>query len=299
MTHLSSRLLAIVLLAFSCNVNAADKLPVVASFSILGDLVAAVGGERVTVSTLVGPDTDAHHFDATPSDAKTVVRAKLVVVNGLGFEGWLTRLIKAANYQGELVVATNGIKPLQMADDHHAGKMQSDPHAWQDPANMVTYVGNIAAALSKVDPQGAATYQKNAAQYLQSVKEFDLWAGQQFATIPAEKRKVITSHDAFGYLGARYGITFSALQGLSTQSQASAKEMAKLIRQIRKEQIKAVYVENMTNPKLLAQLSSEAGVTLGEKLYSDALSVPGGKAPTYLMMMRYNVEQLMAGLRQN
>ena len=295
-------LLAVIMLAASTDLwanNIAAKLPVVASFSILGDLVATIGGDRVSVSTLVGPDADAHIFEPTPNDAKMLMRAKLVVVNGLDFEGWLDRLINAAAYKGEIVVATKGIKPRQMVDQDHPVKLQADPHAWQDPANVITYVGNIAAALSKIDREGAALYQRNAAQYLQSLKELDAWANRHFAKFPPAKRKVVTSHDAFEYFGARYGIRFFALQGLSTESEPSAKEMASLIRQIRLERTKAVYVENMTNPKLLEQLSREAGVSLGPKLYSDALSGAQGQAPTYLKMVRYNVEQLMLGLQQN
>jgi len=291
-------LLALTLLA-SAAVSAAGKLPVVASFSILGDLVSAIGGERVAVSTLVGPGQDAHMFEPSPADAKKVAQAKLVVVNGLGFDPWLNRLSGAAGYKGETVLASSGIKARQMPDEDHPGKIQIDPHAWQDPSNVITYVGNIAAALGKIDPAGARYYQDNRDRYVKSLKELDDWAGQQFAQIPAAKRKVITSHDAFGYLGARYRITFLAPQGISTESEASARDVAKLIRQIKRERIKAVFVENMSNPQLLQQISSEAGVAMGAKLYADALSDPQGAAPTYLRMMRYNVEQLMRGLKLN
>jgi zinc/manganese transport system substrate-binding protein len=186
-----------------------------------------------------------------------------------------------------------------MPDKDNAARLQTDPHAWQDPTNVIDYVGNIATALSKIDPEGAAVYQKNAGQYIQSLKELDAWVSQQFAKIPPEKRKVITSHEAFEYFGARYGIRFFALQGFSTESEPSAKDMAKLVRQIRLERTRVVYVENMSSPKLLAQLSREAGVSLGPRLYSDALSGAQGKAPTYLKMVRYNAEQLMLGLQQN
>ncbi len=299
MIYIRSMLLGAIMLTLSANIAAADKLAVVASFSILGDLVSTIGGDRVTVATLVGPDADAHIFEPTPNDAKTVVRARLVVVNGLGFEGWLERLISAANYKGEILIASKGIRPLHMPDKDNSAKLRTDPHAWQDPTNIITYVNNIVIALSKQDPEGAAAYRKNAAQYLQSLNALDAWASQQFAKIPPAKRKVITSHDAFEYFGVHYGILFFAPQGLSTESEPSAKDMAKLIRQIRQERTRAVYVENMTSPKLLEQLSREAGVSLGPKLYADALSSPQGKAPTYLKMVRYNVEQLMLGLQQN
>ncbi|MGV8892178.1 MAG: metal ABC transporter solute-binding protein, Zn/Mn family [Burkholderiaceae bacterium] len=275
---------------------AADKLPVVASFSILGDLVSEIGGERVAVSTLVGPDQDAHMFSPSPADAKKVAQSKLVVVNGLGFDPWLNRLSGAAGYTGAIVVASSGIKARDMSDE---GQIHADPHAWQDPTNVITYVGNIAAALGKIDPAGAHYYQDNRDRYVKSLTELDGWASQQFAQIPVAKRKVITSHDAFGYLGARYQITFLAPQGTSTNSEASAKDVAKLIGQIRRERIKSVHVENMSNPKLLQQLSREAGVTMGAKLYADALSGPQDGAPSYLKMMRYNIEQLMSGLKLN
>lgn len=289
---------ALMLLA-SITAAAADKLPVVASFSILGDLVSVIGGERVSVSTLVGPDQDAHMFEPSPADAKKIAQSKLVVINGLGFDHWFKRLSDATGYKGETVVASSGIRARQIPDEDHPGKMHIDPHAWQNPLNAITYAGNIAAALGKIDPAGEPYYQSNRERYVQSLKELDDWSSQQFAQIPAAKRKVITSHDAFGYLGARYQIVFLAPQGVSTESEASARDVAKLIRQIRHERIKAVHVENMSNPKLLQQLSREAGVAMGNKLYADALSGPGEAAPSYLRMMRYNVEQLMLGLRRN
>lgn len=292
-------LAAVILLFSSAAVSAADKLPVTTSFSILGDLVAVVGGDRVVVSTLVGPDEDAHAFEPSPTDVKKVAQSRLVVANGLGFDHWLGKLSSAAGYKGEMLVVSKGIKARQMPDEDTPGKMQSDPHAWQDPTNVITYVRNIASALSRLDPEGAEYYQKNSEQYVQSLTVLDTWGKQQFMQIPAAKRKVITSHDAFGYLGARYRITFLAPQGISTESEASARDVAKLIRQIRRDRIKAVYVENMSNPKLLQQLSHEAGVTMGGKLYADALSGPQGAAQSYLRMMRYNVEQLMLGLQQN
>ncbi|NMM27715.1 MAG: metal ABC transporter substrate-binding protein [Glaciimonas sp.] len=292
-------LFAALVLLMSAVATAANKLPVVASFSILGDLVSVIGGERVAVSTMVGPNQDAHMFAPSPADAKKVAQSKLVVVNGLGFDQWLNRLAGAAGYKGAIVVASNGIKARQMSDEGQTGKMHADPHAWQDPANVIIYAGNIAAALAQLDPAGTGYYQDNRARYVQSLKELDGWASQQFAQITAEKRKVITSHDAFGYLGARYRITFLAPQGTSTESEASAKDVARLIRQIQHERIKAVYIENMSNPKLLQQLSREAGVAMGAKLYSDALSSPQDVAPTYLKMMRYNIGQLMLGLKLN
>ncbi|MBK6385866.1 MAG: metal ABC transporter substrate-binding protein [Rhodoferax sp.] len=277
--------------------HAADPLPVTASFSILGDLVRVVGAEWVAVTTLVGPDEDAHVFEPKPSDVKTILGSKLLVTNGLGFEPWAGKLAKSAGYKGESVIASKGVKGRAMADEH--GHAESDPHAWQNPNNVVLYVRNIAAGLSRVDPAGASAYQANAEAYVKELQALDSWAKERFATIPAVKRKVITSHDAFGYFAAHYGIKFLAPQGVSTEAEPSAKQVAQLIRQLQREKIKAVFVENMTNPKLLAQLSKDAGVTVGAALYADALSAPGKPGSTYLQMVRHNVTQLAAGMKLN
>jgi len=286
---------------------AAEPVPVVASFSILGDLVRVVGGERVSVITLVGPDEDAHVFEPKPTDAKTLVQSRLLIVNGLGFEPWAQKLAKSAGYKGETVVASRGVKPLVMAEEDAHGEKghkdkghhhdEADPHAWQNPHNVVLYTRNIAAALTKVDPAGATVYQTNANAYVKELQALDTWAKAQFAAIPADKRKAITSHDAFGYLAAQYQIKFLAPQGVSTDAEPSAREVAQLIRQIQRERIKAVFVENMSNPKLLAQLGKDAGVTVGPALFVDALSAAGGRADSYLKLMRHNVTQLAAGMR--
>ena len=286
---------------------AAEPVPVVASFSILGDLVRVVGGERVSVITLVGPDEDAHVFEPKPTDAKTLVQSRLLIVNGLGFEPWAQKLAKSAGYKGETVVASRGVKPLVMAEEDAHGEKghkdkghhhdEADPHAWQNPHNVVLYTRNIAAALAKVDPAGATAYQTNANAYVKELQALDTWAKAQFAAIPADKRKAITSHDAFGYLAAQYQIKFLAPQGVSTDAEPSAREVAQLIRQIQRERIKAVFVENMSNPKLLAQLGKDAGVTVGPALFVDALSAAGGRADSYLKLMRHNVTQLAAGMR--
>lgn len=277
--------------------QAADPLPVVASFSILGDLVKVVGGDRVSVTTLVGPGEDAHVFEPQPSDAKAIAQSKLLVVNGLGFEPWANKLARAAAYQGITVVASQGIKGRTLADEH--GHAEGDPHAWQNPNNVVRYVRNIAAALTQVDPAGARLYKDRADAYAKELQELDTWAKTQFAAIPAAKRKVITSHDAFGYFAAQYQITFLAPQGISTEAEPSAQGVARLIRQIQREKIRAVFVENMANAKLITQLSRDAGVTLGAALYADALSAPGQPGATYLDMVRHNVRALAAGMALN
>ncbi len=290
-------LLAVALSACATAALAADKLPVMASFSILADLVQVVGGDRVAVTTLVGPDEDAHVFEPKAADAKNLLQTKLLVTNGLGFEPWAQKLVKSAGYKGQSVVASQGIQARTMADEK--GKPETDPHAWQDPKNIAAYVRNIATALSKIDPSGSTVYQANSDAYVKQLDMLDADAKTAFAAIAADKRKVITSHDAFGYFGARYGIRFLAPQGMSTDAEPSAKDVAKLIRQIQKEKIKAVFVENMSSPKLLSQLSKDAGVTVGPSLYVDALSKAGGPADTYLKMVRHNVAQLVAGMKQN
>lgn len=290
--------------------HAAEPLPVpvTASFSILGDLVRVVGGERVRVTTLVGPDEDAHAFAPKPADARAIVQTRLLVTNGLGFEPWAQKLAKSAGYQGATLVASQGVKPRRMPEEKghdHSGHDnnhqhdETDPHAWQNPDNVVLYVRNIAAALGKADPAGSAIYQANSAAYVKELQALDAWTQAQFAAIPVAQRKVITSHDAFGYFAAHYQISFLAPQGLSTDAEPSAKDVARLIRQIQREKIKAVFVENMSNPKLLAQLARDAGVTVGPALYVDALSVQGGPAGSYLQLMRHNVTQLAAGMRAN
>lgn len=289
----------VALLSSASVVFAADKIPVLASFSILGDIVQVVGGERVAVSTLVGPDEDAHVFEPKPADAKNMLLTKLLVTNGLGFEPWAQKLVKSAGYKGQSVVASQGIKPRSMPAEKSHSHAETDPHAWQDPTNVIVYVRNITAALSKLDPGGAANYLNNSEAYIKQLQTLDTETKTQFAAIPAEKRKVITSHDAFGYFGAHYDIKFLAPQGISTEAEPSAKDVAQLIKQIQKEKIKAVFVENMSNPKLLAQLSKDAGVTVGPELYVDALSKTGGPADSYLKLMRNNVGLLVAGMKLN
>lgn len=304
----------LVALASALPAIAAERIPVVASFSILGDIVANVGGDRIAVATLVGPDQDAHVFQPAPDDIKAVARAKLVVVNGLGFEGWMERLAQSADYRGAIVTASAGVTARERdggeegsheghdqhdheGHGHHHGK--DDPHAWQDPRNVIVYTRNIAAALARLDPAGADVYRKNGEAYVAKLRGLDSWAAAQFAQIPEARRRVITSHDAFEYLGARYQVRFLAAQGVSTDSEPSAREVAALIRQIRSEKIRALFFENMSNPRLLQQIARESGVTAGGKLYADALSRAGGPAPDYLSLMRYNVSQLLEKIRLN
>ncbi|MEN3032799.1 metal ABC transporter substrate-binding protein [Chromobacterium amazonense] len=279
------------------------KLPVVASFSIIADMTREIGGDRVEVVSLVGPDQDAHVFQPSPADIKKVSAAKVLVVNGLGLEGWMTRLDKAANFRGVTVVASKGIKTRQAPEEEHAESDHDhdhgdvDPHAWHDPARVQTYIRNISAGLIQADPAGKAEYQRRASEYAAKVQALDAWAKQQFASVPAAKRKMLTSHDAFGYLGEHYQLQVLAIQGVSTEAEASAKGVAQLTRQVRNERVKAVFMENMTDARLLKQLYTEAKVQIGGKLYADALSGPKGPAASYLQLMRYNVETIMKSFR--
>lgn len=268
------------------------NMPVVASFSILADITREVGGERVEVVSLVGPDQDAHVFQPKPADVKRLAAARVFVANGLGFEGWISRLSKSASFKGVTVTASNGIKPRAALDDDDGHQHSHlDPHAWHNPQNVLRYVDNIAAGLSQADAAGAAYYRARADAYKQKVQALDSWTAQQFAAVPAPRRKVLTSHDAFGYFGERYQVRFMAPQGVSTDAEASAKAVAQLIRQVKKEQVKAVFFENMSDRRLIDQLAREAGAHVGGKLYSDALSAqPGGRS--YLEMFRSNVETL-------
>ncbi|MGX1789433.1 metal ABC transporter substrate-binding protein [Bosea sp. NPDC055332] len=275
---------------------AQEKLPVVASFSILGDFVREIGGDRVAVTLLVGPDGDAHVYSPTPADAKTVAGAKLVVVNGLKFEGWLTRLVKSSGTKATVATATTGITPLKMADDHGHAHGGEDPHAWQSVANAKLYVGNVRDALVAADPAGKAAYEANATAYLAKLDALEAEIKATVARIPVDRRKAITSHDAFGYFAKAYGIAFIAPQGVSTEAEASAKDVARIIRQIKAEKVPAVFLENITNPRLAEQIARESGAKIGGRLYSDALSAADGPAGTYIAMMKHNISQIEKAL---
>jgi len=320
-------LLGAAALTLSSAARAEAPLDVVASFSILGDMVENVGGEHVDVTTLVGPDGDAHVFSPSPLDARAVGEADLFVVNGLHFEGWLDRLVEASGYAGPIVVASQGIDALSFdeertahdhgheghghrQDDSHAGHDHDhshgdshaghdhgpeDPHAWQDLQNGKQYVKNIRDALIEADPAHADDYRDNAAQYLDAIDRLDDEIHQRISEIPEANRVLITNHDAFGYFANAYGLDVLSPVGLSTAAQPSAADMAKLIRQIQKRDVKALFLENMTNPALLEQLSNETGVAIGGTLYAGALASEG-EASTYLGMFKHNVDELTQAL---
>jgi len=268
----------------------------VATISIIADLVRNVGGDRLEVRALVGANGDAHVYSPTPGDAKEVAAAAIVFVNGLGLEGWLPRLVTASGSKAPTVVVSKGITPLRMANENHPGRTVIDPHAWQSIVDAKIYVANIRDALAAVDPAGKAAYDANAQAYLAKLDELENEVRTAIATIPADRRKIITTHDAFGYFGAAYGMSFIAPEGVSTESEPSAKDVARIIRQVRKQKIPAVFLENVSDPRLIRQIARETGAAIGGKLYSDALSEPNGPAATYIDMMRHNARELAKAL---
>jgi zinc/manganese transport system substrate-binding protein len=294
---LAALLLAAVAFGLPANADAADKFKAVASFSILGDMVKQVGGDRIELTTLVGPDGDAHVFEPTPADAKTLAGAQILFVNGLGFEGWMDRLEKSSGFKGKVAVASQGVSHRTMTEEEDGNAEEiTDPHAWQSLANGKLYVANIRDGLIAADPDGKAIYEANAAKYLDEIAAEDDAVKAALAKLPEDRRKIITSHDAFGYFGAAYGLKVIAPEGVSTEAEASAKDVAKIIRQIRGEQIPAVFMENISDHRLLDQIARETGAKIGGTLYTDALSPPDGPAPTYLDMFRNNVGALTAAL---
>jgi zinc/manganese transport system substrate-binding protein len=290
--------IALAALFVATSARAQDRPKVIASFSILGDLVKSVGGDRVEVATLVGPNGNAHVYAPSPGDAKKVADAKLVFVNGLGFEGWLERLVKASGTKAPIVVATKGIKPLERAGehDHDHDHGRADPHAWQSVANAKIYVANIRDALIAADPAGKDAYLANAAAYLASLDALEREVREVIAKIPADRRRVLTSHSAFGYFQNAYGVNFIAPQGVSTEAEASAKDVAAIIAQIKKQKAAAVFLENVTDPRLVEQIARETGAKVGGTLYSDALTDDKGDATTYIDLIRHNLRQLAAAL---
>ncbi|WP_375410809.1 metal ABC transporter substrate-binding protein [uncultured Methylobacterium sp.] len=288
--HLVCQLLFVWLVCLSLPAQAQDKpkpLKAVATFSILGDLVRQVGGDHVVVSTLVGPDADAHGYNPAPGDARTLSDASVVFVNGIGFEGWIDRLIKASGTKAPVVTASAGVPTI--AGDAHGHDHHVDPHAWQSIPNAKIYVANIRDGLSRIAPDYAAAFAANAAAYLARLDTLDDLARAAIAAIPQDHRRIITTHDAFGYFASAYGLRFIAPQGVSSDSEASPRDVARIIRQIRRDKIPAVFLENIADPRLMQQIAKESGARIGGKVYSDALSRADGPAATYADMMANNL----------
>ena len=294
--------------------RAQQRLSVTASFSILADMTRQIGGERIVLRAIAGPDQDAHGFQPKPSDAAALTNAAVVIRNGLGFEGWLDRMIRSSGFKGTLVTTTDGITPRMMEAHHHhhghdhggAGRRHNhsvgprrvpDPHAWQDLGLASHYIRNITSGLVTVDPGNEALYRRNAEAYAARLAALDQWVRAEIAKVPAARRKIVTSHDAFGYFGEAYGVRFLAPQGVSTEAEPSAAEVGRLIRQIKAENITALFMENMSNPATLQRIAQEAGVRVRGRLYADALSAESGPAPTYEAMFRHNVSLMVPAMR--
>ena len=325
LTQLANLITVITLTPLSLASASAEKLNVVASFSIIADLARNVGGERIDITTLVGPNGDAHVYEPRPADAVAVAGADVVLVNGLQFEGFLQRLIEASGTKGPIVELSKNSHILNNEEEHHHGEETAeedeqnhsegghahkhehdhaghhhhgefDPHAWQSVPNARIYVKNIADALCAADAEGCEIYKANAAAYETKLRELDAEIKTTVASIPEGKRTLITSHDAFNYFDHEYGLTFLAPEGVSTESEASAADVAALIKQIRDDKASAIFVENITNPRLVEQIASETGIKVGGTLYSDALSDEAGPASTYIDMMRHNAETIKTAI---
>lgn len=300
---------------------AADRLKVVASFSIIGDFARNVGGERVEVTTLVGPNGDAHVYEPRPADARAMAEADVILVNGLKFEGFLARLTESSGTRAPVVELTRGVETLAIEEKHEHGDDSAasppheggdhaheggghdghdhgdiDPHAFQSVANARIYVKNIADAFCAADATGCDAYRGNAAAYDKQLEAVDSEIRAAVVSIPVEKRAIITSHDAFGYFARAYGLTFLAPEGVSTEAEASAADVAALIRQVKEDKASAIFVENITNKKLIEQIATETGLKVGGTLYSDALSDPDGPAATYVEMMRHNIATIRGAI---
>jgi zinc/manganese transport system substrate-binding protein len=273
----------------ACPLHAADRLNVVASFSILGDFVRTIGGERVNLTTLVGPDSDVHVYAPTPSDAKTIAAAQVLIINGLGLEGWLPRLLQSSGSKAPIITATKGVAALKSGSD-------SDPHAWQAVANAKVYVANIRDALASADPAGAEVFRDRAERYLTELDALDREVREAIGKIPSERRKVISTHDAFGYFAAAYGIAFIAPLGVSTETEPSARDIAAIIGQVRAAKIPAVFLENISDDRLVGRIAAETGAAIGGTLFSDSLTGEKGDAPTYIAMVRHNIRALTSAL---
>jgi len=286
-------LIALLTLSLSLFANADEKLKVVTSFSILADITQQIAGDKLELHNLVGADTDAHVYQPSTDDAKAVFAADLIIANGLGFEPWLARLIDSSEAPGKRIDASAGVLPLMLDEE---GQRVADPHAWQNLANAEIYVRNIANTLSQIDTANAEYYAYRSEAYISQIRVLLSEARRSLGQLPPAQRTIITSHDAFGYLGQAYGLNFIAPQGLSTEDEPSAAEVAALIRQIRTDGVRAVFVENIRDPRLIQQIAAEGGAKVGGTLYSDALA-SAGPASSYLGMFKHNLDTLLAALK--
>jgi zinc/manganese transport system substrate-binding protein len=284
---------------------AADKPTVVATFSVLGDMVANVAGDHIDLVTIVGPNGDTELYQPTLADSRTIAGARIVFVNDLNdeFEPWLEPLLKQSSFIGTKVVASRGAKTITAEEEHPISGKEAAPvidqHAWLDPRNGIVYVKNIAQALERADPANAADYRARAASYVKQLQSVDAWMRTEMTAVPVSKRRIIASHDSLQYLAKACGITLIAINGWTNKSEPSAAELARLARQIEVERVHALFLDSITDPRAMERIAKETGAVITGTLYGDALSAPGGEAGTYIEMIRHDVATLKAGMLKN
>jgi len=300
-----SRAIAFVALLVTGAANAADRIPVVATFSVIADMLGNVGGDRLDIKTIVGPGGDCELYQPTPADVATVAGSSAVFINDLNeeFEPWIEPLLKQADFHGAKVVVSRGVHTLTAEEEHPVSGRQLpetiDQHAWLDPRNGVIYVRNMAEALARLDPEGAAGYRSRAAAYTQQIQAVDDWARKEMGAVPAAKRRALASHDSLQYIASAYGITLLAVNGWTNKTEPSAEELAKLARQIRAAHVKALFLDSITDQRAIRRIADETGAMIGGTLYGDSLSPSPGEADTYIKMLRHDVSTLKAGMLSN
>jgi zinc/manganese transport system substrate-binding protein len=296
---------ALVVLLLAGQALATDRIPVVATFSVIGDMLANIGGDHLDIKTIVGAGGDCELYQPTAADVATVASARALFVNDLNeeFEPWLEPLLKQALFKGTKVVVTRGVRTLTAEEEHPvSGRQLSaaiDQHAWLDPHNGAVYVRNIAAALTRLDPADAADYRAHAAAYTKQLQAVDDWARKEIASVPAGKRRALASHDSLQYIANAYGITLLSVNGWTNKTEPSAAELAKLARQIRADHVKALFLDSITDPRAMQRIAGETGAAIGGTLYGDSLSPAGGEADSYIEMLRHDVSTLKAGMLAN
>ena len=293
------------ILFFTLTSRAQEKINVVATVAIIGDMVANVGADNIHLTTIVGPGEDTELYEGTAGDVPKIATARILFMNGLNdeFEPWLPALITQSKFAGTKVIVSRGVKALTAEDEHPMGgkpkATKLDQHAWMNPRNGIIYVKNIAEALARVDPANADAYHNRAASYTQQLKELDSWAHAEIAAVPTIKRRVLASHDSLQYLANAFGITMISVNGWTNKSEASAADLARLTDQIRRDHVKALFLDSITDPRAMQNISKETGAVIGGTLYGDTLSPPGGEAGTYIEMIRHDISTLKAGMLLN
>jgi zinc/manganese transport system substrate-binding protein len=305
MLHCIRITITLILLIFARPATAADRITVVATFSIIGDMLAEVGGDHIAIRTIVGADSDCELYQPTVADMATIASARAVFLNGLNeeFEPWLEPLLKQAEFRGSKVVVSRAVRTLTAEEEHPISGRQLptaiDQHAWLDPRNGIIYVRNIAAALSRLDPANAGDYRARASAYTKEIQALDDWARNEIAGVPAAKRRVLTSHDSLQYLASAYGITLLTVNGWTNKSEPSAAELQKLSQQIRAAHVSALFLDSITDPRTMKRVAEETGAAIGGTIYGDALSRTGGDADSYIHMVHHDVATLKAGMLGN